>query len=75
MFVSRCQAIQADSLTQAHMSLRFFTHVCAVYALCTTIFFVEETQPSTVVYKMEAQLEYMHIACTFLHIWRQRVGH
>ncbi len=28
-------------------------------------------QPPTVVSKMEAQLEYVHIAYTFLHIWRR----
>ncbi len=27
------------------------------------------TLPPTVVCKMEAQLEYVHIACTFLHVW------
>ena len=29
------------------------------------------TQPPTVVRKMEAQLEYIHIACTFLHVWHR----
>ena len=30
-----------------------------------------QTQPSTVACKMEAQSEYVHIACTFLHVWHQ----
>ena len=29
------------------------------------------TQPPTVACKMEAQLEYVHIAFTFLHVWRR----
>ena len=32
-------------------------------------FWKRETQPPTVVCKMEDQLEYMHIAYAFLHVW------
>ena len=33
-------------------------------------FFLKPTQPPTVACKMEAQSEYVHIASTFLHVWR-----
>ena len=46
-------------------------HFCQHFCDCVSPV-KDSSQPPTVVCKVEeAQLEYVHIAYTFLHVWRQ----